>query len=537
MRLLSVAFPFAIAACTCASAYSGDVVEFAKRIDQLVIARLSADGVQPAATIDAAAYLRRVSLDLAGRIPTLEELDAYLEADAKDRKQQLVQRLIDAPDFAFHQRNQLDILLLLRDEHNDKWREYLLEASKENRPWDQLFREVMTPEDTLSTDSRPVAYLKRRVNDIDAMTNDSSVTWFGVNIACAKCHDHPLVSDWTQAHYYGMSAFFKRTFTTRKGFASEHFDGNLKYTDVDGEEHEAELMFLTGAKTDAPKQEIDAEELKKLQERIKKSQNDDKAEPPPRPDFRPRSRLVETALADTEHRFFARNIANRIWARLLGRGIVHPLDQMHSENPPSHPELLRLLADDLHASGFDLRRLIHAIALTDVYGRSVRATSEKPSPETFAVAVPRPLSPRQLSLSLRIAGTSSEKMAKLIAEDWPKQREQLERQADGLARNLAIPDDGFQVSVSEALWFSNNQSVENDLLNASNDRLVGQLKKMESSEQIVTHAFKSVLSREPAKDERAAIIDYLSNRSDRSELALKQVVWALMTSPEFRFNH
>ncbi len=518
---------------------ASEVVELARRIDDHINHRMAQENVQPTELVDAAGFLRCATLDLAGRIPSTSELDAYLSADVNDRKQPLIQRLIESPDFAYHQRNQLDILLLLRQEHNDQWREYLLEATRENRSWDQLFREVMLPEDTLSTDPRPVAFLKRRTKDLDAMTNDSSVTWFGVNIACAKCHDHPLVSDWTQAHYYGMSAFFKRTFQTRQGFLSERFDGTTKYTNTDGEEHEADFMFLTGTKVDVPSLQIDEAELKTINERIKYSESDEQACPPPRPEFRPRAHLVQLALADEENDFFARNIANRVWARLFGRGIVHPLDQMHSENDPSHPELLTELASDLRESGYDLRRLIHAIVLTDAYARSVvRDSAARPiDAASFAAVVPRPLSPRQLSLSLRIAGTGPDTLTQWQSDDWAKRRDELERQADGTARRLAIPDDGFQVSVSESLWFSNNPSIENDFLNGSNDRLVGHLKQIESNEEAADTAIKTVLSRQSSDDERQAIVDYLNVRSERREQGLKQVVWALMSSPEFRFNH
>ena len=280
-----------------------DVVALAAKIDHHIDARLEEEGVAPAPAIAASGYLRRITLDLAGRIPTVAEFTAYSTAFAEDdgkAKHGVITRLMNSPDFAYHARNQLDILLLLRDEHNDKWREYLLEAMKENRPWDELFRQLFLPEDTLSTDTRPVSYLKRRVNDLDVMTNDASITWLGVNIACAKCHDHPLVEDWTQAHYYGMASFFKRTYLTKKGFLSERFEGTPKYTSTDGEERLADLMFLTGAKIETPELTIKEEELKQIQEKIKKAEKDDKAESPPRPEFRPRKEFVELALSDVE---------------------------------------------------------------------------------------------------------------------------------------------------------------------------------------------------------------------------------------------
>ncbi len=514
------------------------LIDLVARIDQHIAARLVKEGVEPAPIVDDGEFVRRVTLDLAGRIPTVAERDAYLQSENADRKLQLVQRLLDSPDYVFQQRDQLDILLLQRDEYNDRWREYLLEATRENRPWDQLFRETMLPEEYAATDTRPVAFLKRRTNDLDAMTNDSSVLWFGVNISCAKCHDHPLVEDWTQAHYYGMAAFFKRTFQTRKGFLSERFDGVPKYTDIGGQDHEAEMMFLTGQKLELPPTEAEGDALKKLQEQIKKAEQDDKADDPPRPVFRPRAKLVETALSETEQRYFARNIANRLWARFFGRGLVHPLDQMHSHNPPSHPELLDELTAELIRSGYDLRRLIQAIVLTNSYAQSVRHTAASTlAPEWFAMAVPRALTPRQLSLSLRIAGANPTKLTGLQGEDWTTKREQLERQSDGQARQLAIPDEDFQVPVTEALWFSNNNWIETDLLNGSGDRIIGYLKELTNDHQAVQAATRCVLSREATEEELRTMVEYLASRGDRRESALKQVVWALVSSPEFRFNH
>lgn len=520
------------------SAADEGLTTLANHIDAHIAARLSQEGVTPAPAIDDGQFLRRVTLDLAGRIPTVAEMDDYLQSTSGDRKTQLVQKLIDSPDFVFQQRDQLDILLLQRDEYNDRWREYLLEAARENRPWDQLFRETMLPEDYATTDTRPVAFLKRRTNDLDAMTNDASVLWFGVNISCAKCHDHPLVDDWKQSHYYGMAAFFKRTFQTRKGFLSERFDGVPQYTDIAGKEHQAELMFLTGQKIDLQPVEAEGDELKKIQEAIKKSEQDEKADAPPRPAFRPRAKFVETALAETEKRFFARNIANRLWARFFGRGLVHPLDQMHSHNPPSHPALLDELSSALVESNYDLRRVIHAIVLTDSYARSIRhADASSLAPQWFAVATPRAMTPRQLSLSLRVASANPAKLTGLMSANWNSQREQLERQADGLARQLTIPDEDFQVPVTEALWFSNNQWIEQDLFSGSNDRLIGYLKEVTDDQKLVQSATRSVLAREPTEDEQSKLTEYLASRTDRRESAIKQIVWALVSSPEFRFNH
>lgn len=495
--------------------------------------------------INESAFIRRVTLDLAGRIPTRDELHRFRQSESLQKRSELVERLIHSADFAFHQRNELDTLLLRRLVKDQNWRDYLLEATQENRPWDQLFREIITPEYTRPDDLRPVAFLKQRVRDLDKMANDASVIWFGVNIGCAKCHDHPLVDDWKQSHYYGLASFFKRTYQTRKGALGERFDGSLQYETTEGETHNAEFMFLTGTKVTEPESPLDSETLKQYEELIKKAEREDEAESPPQPEFQPRSRLVELALSDSEQPFFARNIVNRIWARMFGRGLIHPLDQMHSGNPPSHPDLLEQLTQDLIQHDYDLRRLIHAIALTDTYARSMIASrsesqevTESPPIDSFGAAIPRPLSPHQLSLSLIIATRNPDSIRdKMAGSDWAAERESLERQSEAVAQQLEIPGESFQVPVSEALWFSNNQQVQNEYLRDGSDRLVGHLLSIEANDVLIRTATETILSRDPHPEELTSLSGYLEQRVDRRRDAVEHLVWALLSSPEFRFNH
>lgn len=511
-----------------------------ERIDAAIRQRMEAAGVEGAPLVGPAAFARRVTLDLAGRIPTRNELQEFLAAEEADARAALVARLLDSPDFAFHQRNELDILLLARLRWDDRWRQYLLEATRENRPWDQLFRELMLPEQHRPEDSGAAAFLRHRAQDLDALTNDTSALLFGINIACAKCHDHPLVLEWEQADYFGMASFFKRTYATRRGLVAERFEGNLRFTTVLGEERDASFMFLTGVKVDEPQFERGDEEWKRLREQIQKAEQDEKAEPPPRPEFSPRAKLVELALTEEDHRYLARNIANRIWARLMGRGLVHPLDQMHAENPPSHPELLDLLTEELVQHEYDLRHLIRAIVLSDAYARSSRPAdgAEPPPADLFAVRSPIAMTPFQLSLSLLVASRNPETWpgARKPAE-WPEQRQQWESRAEGLARQFEIPVGLFQVPVEEALLLSNGAQAEGELLADHGDRLVGYLKGIEEIDKRIDQAFMAVLSRLPDADERARVTAYLNEREDRPVAATSQLVWALLTSAEFRFNH
>lgn len=508
-------------------------------IDGEIQARLQEASVVAADPVDDAGFLRRVSLDLAGRIPTRQEWMAFAGWEAEDKREQWVDRLLDSPDYAFQLRNELDILLLARKTHNDPWRDYLLEACRENRPWDQIFREILLPEYERPDEPGPAAFIRERVQDLDDLTNEASSLLFGVNIACAKCHDHPLVDDWEQQHYFGMAMFFKRTYRTRDGLVAERPDGALKFVNHQEEEKLAEFMFLTGAKAEEPELKLSDEERKRIDELVRKAEQEEKAERPPLPEFSPRKQVVALATSCEDRRFLTRNIVNRTWARLMGRGLVHPLDQMHAENVASHPQLLEALSADFAAHDYDLRRLVRGIVMSRAYGRSSRWEGEGdvPQAELYAVAAARPLSPWQLSLSLLVATRNPEQLAGLEKpEGWAEQRQQLESQSTGLARRFEIPEDGFQVGAEEALFFNNAAEIDNEYLRDSDDRLVGLLKATDEVDSLVGTAFAAILTRQPNEEERQAVIQYIQNREDRRTEALRQVVWALLTSPEFRFN-
>ena len=513
--------------------------EIQRAIDHYISTGLSDEAITPASLIDDEAFLRRLSLDLAGRIPTAAEREEYLKLPAESRRETAIQMFLNQPDFAFHQANEIDLLLLARLRKDNDWRSFLLEATKENRRWDRLFAEVMNPEVEHPGKLGPAAFLRERIREIDDLTNDTAVLFFGVNISCAKCHDHPLVEEWEQAHYFGMASFFKRTYQTKSKALAEHFEGDVKFTNILGEEKQAAFMFLSNATVAEPELGLQEDERKKLVEAIQLAKKEDDANAPDVP-FSPRAELVRLAIEDKEKDFFSRNIVNRIWARLIGRGLVMPLDQLHSDNPASHPELMDWLVRDLRSHNFDLKRLIAGIVRSDVYARSTRWTqeAERPAPDTFAVGIVRPLNPRQLSLSLMIASANSTRLPGLEKpENWEQQRQDLENRSSGFADLFPIPDEGFQVGTDEALLFSNSSRFANEFLRMSDDRLLGQLAALESSSEQVEQAFGAIFSRLPTAEELQQIQGYLeSNPSPKAE-NLTQVVWALLASPEFRFNH
>jgi hypothetical protein len=183
--------------------------------------------------------------------------------------------------------------------------------------------------------------------------------------------------------------------------------------------------------------------------------------------------------------------------------------------------------------------MIRGLVLSNAYARSSRWEGERwPSPRTFAVARLRALTPMQMALSLRLATTAPEQLpASLKSEELERRIEGMENGARGLAGLFEQPRDDFQISVSEALLFSNSERIQREVLASGKDRLLGRLAELKSDEEVVEAAVRNILTRPPTAEEKRILTDYLASRRDRLPEAQRQMVWALLTSSEFRFNY
>lgn len=500
-------------------------------VDRYVDARLQEAGIAPAPPADDANFIRRLTLDLVGRIPTLEETQAFTASTSPNKRVELVERLMHSPAFVRHQATEWDTMLMSGT--RGSVRPYLLTALAEDRSWDRIYRDFLLPDETDPKQKSAAEFLRKRVRDLDKLTVAVSSLFFGVNVSCARCHDHPLVADWKQDHFYGMKSFFSRTYESR-GRLAERETGRVKFTTTKGIQRQARLMFLTGTviETDTLKETPNAGGKKKGKKGGKN------APPPAPPKFSARAALVDLSLQPGQRDFFARSLVNRVWHRLFGYGLVMPLDQMHSENPPSHPELLDWLARDVVEHQYNLRRLIRGLVLSRTYARDSRLDKgDAPGPTLFAVARVKPLTPMQLAVSLRLAVTDPHQFAvNLKPAEFDKRLQGLESRAGGLARLFEQPGDDFQVGVSEALLFSNGDRIHKELLGDGGDRLLGRLKQLKN-EEAIDLAVRTVMCRPPRGEERQLLADYLKQRSDRPAEARRQMLWALLTGAEFRFNY
>jgi len=531
----------------------------ATRIDQFAAAHWKQHAIIPAELTTDAEFLRRATLDLIGRVPTAGEVAAFVSDSSPDKRSRAVERLMDGPEFAHHFGVVLDEIIQGKLAGDTAFVDYMRRNVAERRPWDAVFRElILGPWDT--PDKKPAeSFLRKRLRNVDDLTTDTTVAFFGVNISCAKCHDHPLVQDWKQRHYYGMAAFLHRlTEDKQSKKLVEKPSGDVQFVDTKGGRHTAPIMFLTGTVIDPSAKMPEGAEKKTVADEAaeKKSvKKDDEAtdekkdgadkkaadkkpsdkKPAERPAaFSPRQALVDVALR--ERQFFSRAIVNRLWAYFLGRGLVHPIDQMHSENPPSIPGVMEWLADDLAAHNYDLHRLVAGIVQSRVYQLSSQWPTDKPPEEQhFARATVRALSPQQFATSLLLVTGEGRLDKTTDAAARRSLRQELDNRARSLTKYLDPPSADFQSSVGEALYMSNHPAVQ-ELTKPAGNNLAARLMAIQNAREMAAAAVRAVHGREAVSDETEYLTRWLSAQPNR-ERAVRDLVWSLCTSAEFRFNH
>ncbi len=522
----------------------------AQAVDHYLNDRLAKAKVKPAGAVADVAWIRRAMLDLAGRIPTVDEVKAYVVSRDPKKKEKLVDALIASPGFVRHQSTEMAWLLMdgsgkgtakssgkKGGQAGANFDEYVTRTVATNRRWDQVFKDIILADDATDEANGASGFLRDKIKDQDRLVTDVSSRFFGVNISCAQCHDHPLVPTWKQDHYYGMKSFFSRTFENGD-FLGERDYGTISFKPNKGESRQVRPMFLGGAPITEPKAIEPNEEQKKAEKKLL-DEAKTKKEPLAPPAFSRRAKLIEEGLKAGQEGFFSRSIANQLWNRFFGRGLVMPLDQMHGQNSPSHPELLEWLARDLTKNNYDLRRLIRGLALSDAYARSSRwEHSARPEPALFAAAIPRALTPAQFGVSLHFAAADPEMFKPtLTAEERLKTIERLEKTGQGMSSLFERPGDDFHVGVDEALLFSNGDRIQRELLADGGGRLIKHLAASKDRHAQVEAVVWNILSRPAEPAEIKLFGDYLEKRQDRAVEALQQIAWSLISCAEFRFNH
>jgi hypothetical protein len=512
-----------------------------QRIDQLIGGK--ADYARQAAAIASdEEFLRRIYLDLNGMIPSASEVRTFLADTDTDKRLKVINQLLAGDAFIRHMTTTLDVLLMDRrpEKHvkRAEWLEYLRSAVAANKPYDRLVAEMLSADGT-DPKKRPAArFFLDREGDPNVITKDLSRIFLGMNLTCCQCHDHPLIDGYKQQYYYGLLAFLNRSFLyTGKGsnvaVLAEKGEGDVTFQSV----FKAKLTRNTGPRL------LDGEDLP--EPRFEKGKEYVLAFKPgekPQPKFSRRSLLAKEL---TSHPRFARTAANRVWSLLLGRGIIHPVDLDHDGNPPSHPELLDMLAGDLAEHAFDVKGLIKDIASSQTYQRSsaLPKGAKEADPATFAVYPLRPLTPEQLAWSMMQATGLIDAEAK--AQTKPDHKALLTKLAGNVQTFVALfgnqPGEPFDPGQFEATLdqtlFLDNGALLRGWLTPRPGNLIDRLGKLAGVDAIADELYLSVLSRLPAPEERQEMSDFLARHQAERTAALQDLAWALLASAEFRFNH
>ncbi len=317
-----------------------------------------------------AEFLRRVSLDLNGMSPGADEARSFINDADPAKREKLVDRLLASPLYARHLSTTIDVMLMERRPNThvpqEEWQGWLLKSVRDNKPWNVLAREIMTADGDTPENRAAARFYLDRNSEPHVITRDLGRMFFGRDMQCNQCHDSPLVADFLQRDYHGLLAIASAGYAVSKKVAekdvtvfAERSPTDLSFESVfeKGNTHRT-IARLPGAES--------------FTEPVLYPGEDYTVAPADGvravPKFSRRAMMAELS-TNGSNRAFNENIANRLWAMMLGRGVVHPLDMIHPDNPAASPVLLSQLGSRFAAMNFDMKGFLREIALSDVYQR------------------------------------------------------------------------------------------------------------------------------------------------------------------------
>jgi hypothetical protein len=485
-------------------------------VDTLISEGWSEHGIKPAAAVDDSTWCRRIYLDLAGRIPTAAESERFANAPAGSKRTDLVDQLLGSDEYAVRMRELWDVFLMgrpRRENHENRrkengWWTFLENSFRTNRPWNETVHDMLSGRTELPEYKGASWFIYERRNEHQAIAEAVAPIVYGTKIDCAQCHDHPLAREIKQAHYWGLVAAFNRSKNVDGGnvVGESAIGGFVNFTNLKKESQPAVVMLMTGKTVEEKRPTADQKE----------EDSDDKYVDPKAkvrvPKFSRREAFAEAATHDNP--LLAKAFVNRLWAVFLGRGIVHPADEMNARNVPSHPELIDWLAQDFASHRYDIKREIRGIVLSHVY--ELKATEV--APEWFAGALERPLTGEQIARSWRVA-------AGLPPEDDTLRRAVIAAVPD------VLPKD-YNATFQQAQFLANSPVLA-EVLKPVSGGTVARLVALPEAKDRVREAFVSVRGRLPDTEEAAQALAFLGEHPDKPAEGVRDLMWALMTSAEF----
>ncbi|UUO08855.1 DUF1549 domain-containing protein [Blastopirellula sp. J2-11] len=510
----------------------GDLPEPKNFVDELVFANLTEIGIPPSPVCDDATFLRRISLDLAGRLPTAEEAKEFLASTEPNKRDQLIDQLLRSPGYAdFFANKWTSLLKNRRDDASDitsnfAFHAWIRDSLLENLPYDQMVRQLLAATGTVVANP-PVAWYKR-VKEPKEQLEDVAQLFLGVRLQCAQCHHHPF-ERWSQDDYYSLSAFFSQI--------------GRKPSDTRGEDlifHKRGIATATNVKTGVA--------LKPA------ALGDDIGAIPA--DRDPRLRLADW-LAKPDNPFFAKALVNRYWKHFFKRGLIEPEDDIRDTNPPSNPELLAALEAHFIESGYDLKALVRVITQSKAYQLSALPNEYNLVDEqNYSRYYPRRMQAEVMLDAVNDLTASPTNFANLPPgtravglPDNSYNNSSLFLRVFGRPDNSSVCEcERVQSSsLAQSLHLINSAEIKTKL-SAAQGRAATLVSADVPPEEKIREIYLVAFSREPDPNEMEIALDYLQqipNDADGKPLGADQaarqnfqdLIWAIMNSKEFLFNH
>jgi hypothetical protein len=489
-------------------------------IDKFVFQNLTDLGLPPSDVCDDATFLRRIAIDMLGRLPSETEVAEFLADGATDKRSKLIERFLNSTDYADNFANKWGAILRnKRNNDQDKqatfaFHQWVRQSLIDNKPYDQMVRDLITANG--QPEFNPPAGWYREVSDLSTQVEDTAQLFLGLRIQCAKCHHHPF-EIWSQEDYYSFAAFFSQV-------------GKKK-----GNVGNSSRIFAQRVvpQTNNPKtgQMVSARGLGEQSPGIKAEED-------------ARHYLVDW-MADPHNPFFAKALVNRYWKHFYGRGLVDPEDDMRVTNPASNPALLDALAQHFIDSKFDLKDLVRTICSSTTYQLSAMPNEwNVDDKQNFSRYYPKRLNAEILLDGIdQVTGTTTNFNGVPVG-----------------TRAVQLPDNGFNsyfltvfgrpesssacecersgdANLAQSLHLINSSEIQNKL--TAGDGMAAKLAAQTdvSNEDKIGKLYTLAYARMPAPGETEIALDYLERHKEDPKRAFEDIVWALIITKEFMFNH
>jgi hypothetical protein len=487
-------------------------------------------GLVPSELCSDEAFIRRLSLDLSGTLPTPAQVTAFVDDKDPQKRDKLIDRLLDSEEYSYFFANKwADILHVKRRGQPDRARgtfafhDWIRSSVAQDKPYNDFARAILGASGDEVTNPPTVWY--KELQNPEQFVDDTAQVFLGLRLACAQCHHHPY-EKWSQDDYWGLAAFFGRI-----GRKNVQVPG-----DVNQQGGGRLVVYSRSRGGVTNKRTGQAAVMKPLDGKpMEVSLYDD-----------PRQKLVDW-MVDPSNPFFARAVANRYWAHFFGRGIVDPLDDMRITNPPSNPELLDALAKDLVDSKYSLKHLIRTICKSRTYQLSSTPNEfNRQDKQNYARYYPRRLSAEVLLDAVNLVTNSPASFGGLPQDKHAPNRA------------IMLPDESFtsyfldvfgrpqrisacecervsEANLAQALHLLNSDEVQGKVGRAGGraDMLV---KDPRPDAEKVDELFLWAFARKPTDDQRNAALQHLAKNAANKKLAYENILWALLNTKEFIFN-